>query len=128
MTYLIDSHALIWWWNEDDKLSRAARDAMADRSNALFVSAASAWEIATKVRAGRLPSMARHLASFDANVRADGFGHLVVRQDHGVHGGLLPGEHADPFDRLIAAQALIEGLVVITRDKQISRFGCRTLW
>lgn len=61
MKLLADAHALIWWWDKDNKLSAAARAAMADRANMIFVSAATGWEIATKVRAGRLPSMQRHI-------------------------------------------------------------------
>ena len=128
MRGLIDTHALIWWWNEDSALSAAARAVISESANVLFVSAASAWEIATKFRSGRLPSMARHIGIFDANVREDGFRHLDVRYDHGVRGGQLEGEHRDPFDRLIAAQALVEDLVVITRDRAFSDFGCKVIW
>lgn len=128
MRCLVDTHALIWWWNADSRLSPTARETMASRANSIFVSAATAWEIATKVRAGRLPSMADRVLLYDQDVTEDGFQHLDVRHDHGVRGGLLEGEHRDPFDRLIAAQALIENMTVITRDPEIGRFGCKVLW
>jgi len=128
MRLLIDTHALIWWWDEDRKLSPTAQGELTDRRNVVFVSAASGWEMATKVRAGRLPSMAPRIAHFDQSVRGDGFEHLDVRYDHGVKGGLLPGVHRDPFDRLLAAQALIDGLTVVTCDRQLAAFGCKVLW
>ena len=128
MRCLIDTHALIWWWDKSERLPAPVRDVIADRRNDIFVSAATAWEIATKVRAGRLPSMADHVANFDRDVRADGFQHLDVRYPHGLSGGMLDGDHRDPFDRLIAAQALAEDLIVITRDREIAAFGCRTIW
>ncbi|UIJ44634.1 type II toxin-antitoxin system VapC family toxin [Sphingomonas cannabina] len=128
MKCLLDSHTLIWWWNADPALSPAARAIMADRTNTIFVSAATAWELATKFRSGRLPSVGRRLDAFDAVIRDDGFHHLDVRHEHGLRGGLLESEHRDPFDRLLAAQALIEGLTVLTRDRAFVGFGCETLW
>jgi PIN domain nuclease of toxin-antitoxin system len=128
MRCLVDTHALIWWWNEDARLSAAAREAMSARRNTIFVSAATAWEIATKVRAGRLPSMEERMSFYDNDVIEDGFQHLDIRAEHGVRGGLLEGDHRDPFDRLIAAQALIEDMTVVTRDPEIGRFGCKVLW
>jgi PIN domain nuclease of toxin-antitoxin system len=126
--YLLDTHGLIWWWEEDPKLSGRARSVIADRRHQIFVSVVSAWEIATKVRAEKLPAMRRYVTSYDAEITAAGFNHLNVRQDHGIMGGLLKGEHRDPFDRLLAAQALIEGLTVITRDCAFATFGCEVLW
>lgn len=128
MRFLADSHTLIWWWDQDERLSKAALSVMMERSNTVFISAASGWELATKVRSGRLPSMVDRIANYDANVIADGFQHLAVQHQHGVKGGLLDGDHRDPFDRLIAAQALIEDLTVITRDREIAAFGCKVLW
>ncbi len=128
MNYLVDTHALIWWWDESDKLSDRVRTVMADRRNTVFVSAAAAWEIGTKVRLGRLPSMAARLGSFETDVIDDGFRHLPIMPGHGLGGGMLKGQHGDPFDRLIAAQALAEDLTVITRDPEIAAFGCETLW
>jgi PIN domain nuclease of toxin-antitoxin system len=128
MRYLLDTHALIWWWDGGAKLPAGARAIVADPENSIFVSAASAWEIATKVRAGRLPAMEPRIARYDESVSEDGFRHLDVRYEHGIRGGLLEGDHRDPFDRLIAAQALIEGLTVITRDRVFAAFGCTVTW
>ena len=130
MAFLLDTHTLIWWWDDNARLPGPIRSMMTDPANDIFVSAAVGWEMATKVRVGKLPDMAEAVAdvNFDRWVIEDGFRHLDVRQDHGVRAGLLPGEHRDPFDRMIAAQALIEGLTVITRDPSLAAFGCDVIW
>lgn len=128
MRLLLDTHALLWWWNDAPQLPEAARSAMADPANTVFVSAASGWEIATKVRKKQLPEFAGNLAAFVEDVVRDGFIPLDVTARHGVHGGSLTGAHKDPFDRLIAAQALLEDMTVVTCDAQIAAFGCETLW
>lgn len=126
--YLLDTHALVWWWLDDPALSRNARAALEATSNRILVSAVSAIEIALKVRMDKLPAMKVPLGRFDTAVMGDGFSHIAVDHRHAIRAGLLEGEHRDPFDRLIAAQALIEDLVVVTRDPAIAGFGCRTLW
>lgn len=128
MRLLLDTHALLWWWYQAPQLGEAARTEMANRENEVFVSAASAWEIATKVRKGQLPQFAGGLAAFTQDVVRDGFKILSVDARHGITGGSLEGRHKDPFDRLLAAQALLEDLVVITRDPEIAAFGCKVLW
>ena len=128
MRLLLDTHALIWWWKDDPILPADARAAMTDPANHVFVSAATGWEMATKVRKGQLPEMRDRLPVFDHDVVQDGFRHIAVTSAHGVRGGSLAGSHKDPFDRLIAAQALIEDLTVITRDREIAAFGCKVLW
>lgn len=130
MAFLLDTHALIWWWTDNPKLPAAVREVMCDPAHAIHVSAATGWEIATKVRSGRMPELKNAVAdtNFGEWVTSDGFRHLDVRHDHSVRAGLMPGDHRDPFDRLIAAQALIEHLTVLTCDAAIAGFGCRTDW
>ncbi|WP_156680236.1 type II toxin-antitoxin system VapC family toxin [Sphingomonas profundi] len=128
MSYLLDTHALIWWWLGDPALSIAARDLMVDRANRIFVSPVTAVEIAIKVRSGKLAGMSEPLAAFGEGLAADGFRTLDIRYDHARRAGLMAGEHRDPFDRLLAAQALTEGLTIITRDTAIARFGCEVIW
>lgn len=128
MRLLLDTHALIWWWIADNALPERARAAIADPDAEVFVSAATGWEIATKVRKGQLPQMRRRVPTFCEDVVADHFRHLHVRAEHGVRGGSLVGDHKDPFDRLIAAQALIEELTVVTGDREFAKFGCKVLW
>jgi PIN domain nuclease of toxin-antitoxin system len=126
--FLIDTHTLIWWWLEAPALSARARAAMVDPDNEVFVSAVSIIEIAIKVRRGRLSALAEPLANVDRDFTRYGFAHLPVNHLHAREAGLLKGDHRDPFDRLIAAQALTENLVVITRDSELGAFGCRTIW
>lgn len=125
---LLDTHALIWWWDDDPQLSPAARSAIIDPQTDIFVSPVCGIEIAIKLRRGNLANLRQPLIEFDEAFAEDDFFHLPVTFLHARDAGLLPGEHKDPFDRLIAAQALTEGLTVITRDREIARFGCRTLW
>lgn len=128
MRLLLDTHAGIWWWTDDRRLSTIVRSVIGDPANDVFVSSVTGLEIATKVRIGKLPSMAEHVNRYDRLVLDWGFIHLAVEQRHAVAAGLLAGEHRDPFDRLIAAQALGEGLTVVTRDRAIGSFGCAVLW
>jgi PIN domain nuclease of toxin-antitoxin system len=128
MRLLLDTHTLIWWWKDDPILSSDIRAVLDAGDSTVFVSAASAWELATKVRKGRLLELKDRLPGFRSHVEDDGFHLLEIRAEHGVHGGLLEGTHKDPFDRLLAAQALMEGMTVVTCDRQIATFGCEVLW
>lgn len=128
MRLLLDTHALIWWWTNDPHLPRTARTVMTSPEHEVFVSAATGWEIATKIRKGQLTELRSSLPTFSEDVLRDGFRHLPVMANHGVHGGSLPGPHKDPFDRVIAAQAMIEDCTVITCDPEIAAFGCKVLW
>lgn len=128
MAYLLDTHTLVWWWLADPKLSDAARAIVSDRSQQVMVSAATAYEIANKVRLGKWPAVRSILDAYDSAVSQDGFVGLPVNSRHAQRAGLLGGEHRDPFDRLIAAQALLDDLTVVTRDPEIAAFGCKVLW
>lgn len=101
---------------------------MANRDNQIFVSPVSAMEVAMKVARGQLKEMAEPLDNFAEDVAADGFSHLPITYVHARAAGLLSGRHGDPFDRLLAAQCLVEELIFITRDREMAEFGCRTLW
>lgn len=128
MRALLDTHALLWWLAGDLRLPLAARAVVDDQSNRMLVSAATAWEITTKHRIGKLP----HAASIAANVLAavvrHGFVPLGISMAHAQLAGSLPGIHRDPFDRMLAAQAEIEGLPVISSDRVFDRYGVRRLW
>lgn len=128
MRLLLDTHTLIWWWNSPGKLSSDVRDALRETAHEIFVSAVTGWEIANKVRIGKLPEMAEHIPHYSEHIPEDGFTHLPLDDRHSVRGGLMSGEHRDPFDRLLAAQALAEDLVIVTRDPVFAAFGCKTLW
>lgn len=126
--YLFDTHALVWWWTGDAALPANAESVISDTGNGIYVSAASAWEIATKCRVGKWLEAAPVLENFDELLTADGFFDLAVSVDHGLLAGSIIGDHRDPFDRMIAAQAISEGLVVITRDPALAALGCKTFW
>lgn len=128
MSYLLDTHALLWWLTDDTQLSVPARAAMANEANTIFVSAASAWEIATKARLGKLDSLPDATIRYNELIAADGFTPLPINPQHGMRAGSYPAPHRDPFDRLLAAQSEIEQLVLITRDPAFVHFNCRTLW
>jgi PIN domain nuclease of toxin-antitoxin system len=125
---LVDSHALLWWYLEDRRLSQAAQAALLDRGNEILVSPVSAWEIATKHRLGKLPKATPLIADFGALLDADGFRRLPVSEAHALRAGGYQQPHGDPFDRLLAAQCEIEGLTLVTRDPAFTAFHCPTLW
>jgi PIN domain nuclease of toxin-antitoxin system len=112
----------------DRRLSPAARAAVGSESAEVFVSAASAWELAVKVRLGKLPEAARLTHRLSESIAAQSFKPLAVSIEHGRLGGLLPGRHRDPFDRLLAAQALLEDLPLVTNDPAFAPFGVNVVW
>jgi len=128
MKLLLDTHALLWWLADDARLSERARTAIADPACTVYTSPASAWEIATKHRIGRLPEARELLADLPAMLSRAGFDELPITTKHAVLAGTLAGAHRDPFDRMLAAQALCEGLEVVTLDEAIGALGARCLW
>ena len=125
---LLDTHALLWWFVDDPALSVRARVAITDEDNEVFVSAATAWEIATKHRLGKLPEAAGAVKRFDGLVAADRFLHMPIDRRHGLRAGAYDVAHRDPFDRMLAAQAELERLTLVTADPAFARFPVTTLW
>ena len=128
MRLLIDTHVLVWLVAGPSRLSRRVRDLLGDEDNLIPVSAVSAWEIANKVRLGKMIFPASFLDTFDLHVRALGFEQLAVDSRHAVTGARLPGPHRDPFDRLLAGQSVVEGAGLITRDNQMPSLGVSVIW
>lgn len=128
MRYLADTHALLWWMNDDPHLSRAARVAIAGEENHVFVSAASAWEITTKHRLGKLLDATLIGADVEAAVRRERFIPLPITMPHAELSGRLEGQHRDPFDRMLIAQALLEGLTLVSNETAFDAFGVARLW
>ncbi len=128
MRALLDTHALLWWLSDDSALSRASRKIIADTKNTLVVSAASAWEIATKVRLGKLPTAASLAADFTGNLDRERFQLLSISVEHALRAGLLPGSHRDPFDRMLIAQAQAENLPIVSKEKLFDAYGLRRIW
>lgn len=128
MKLLLDTHALLWWWTDDPQLSATARALIADERNDVLVSAASAWEIATKHRLGKLPDAGDAIPRFNELVAADGFQHLPVNYLHSLRAGTYAVEYRDPFDRVLAAQSELESASLVTRDPAFAAFGTRVVW
>lgn len=128
MRLLLDTHAFLWRVTDDERLSPAARQAVADPDNEVFVSAASAWEIATKQRLGKLEGVLHIGARYGELVAADGFQHLSVDHRHALRAGSYAQEHRDPFDRMLAAQGELERMPLVTRDPAFTLFGTQTFW
>jgi len=128
MRVLLDTHALLWWLSDDTALTRSARKTIADTRNTPIVSAASAWEIATKVRLGRLPTANDLAADFSGHLGRDGFELLTISAEHSIRAGLLPGPHKDPFDRMLIAQAQAENMPIISNETVFESYGVRRIW
>lgn len=128
MQVLLDTHALLWWLSGDNALSAPAKLAIAAESNGVFVSAASAWEIATKHRIGKLPGVAAIIDDLEAIIVSQGFHDLPVSVRHGQAAGALPGPHRDPFDRMLVAQAMLDNLVLVSNERIFDAFGVQRLW
>ena len=123
MRLLLDAHPLLWWLANSPSLSEVARGLIADATSTVFVSAATVWEIAIKQNLGKLqaPSDIEH------QMESHQFVPLPITVGHALAAGFLPRHHDDPFDRMIVAQAAIEGLTIVTRDPRISQYDVPTL-
>ena len=122
MRLLLDTHALLWWL-ADEGLTTPAQNAIADPGNLVLVSAATAWEIYIKKALGKLAAP----DDLERQVQAGGFSPLPISIAHGVAAGQLPRHHEDPFDRMLIAQALADGLTIVTRDKRFDAYGVALL-
>jgi PIN domain nuclease of toxin-antitoxin system len=125
---LLDTHAFLWWIAGDPALSRPARAAIGDDSNTVFVSAASAWEITTKFRIGKLPGVAAIAEDLAAVLDTQGFIPLPISFVHGQAAGALPGPLKDLFDRMLIAQAMLDRMVLISNEHGFGTYGVRRLW
>ncbi len=128
MRVLLDTHALIWWVAGDKSLSVRARRAIGDEDNEIFVSAASAWEVATKYRIGKLPGAGPLAVDFAREIRQQRFVAMPISLEHAQVAGALPGEHKDPFDRMLIAQAQEEKMALVSNDRVFDAFGVKRVW
>lgn len=128
MRLLLDIHAFLWWLVDAPFLSRKAYAAIEDAGNSVFISAATAWEIVTKHRIGRLPDVAFMAADVGRSIAAEGFLEMPVTVAHGQLAGSLPGPHKDPFDRMLMAQSLAEHLVLVSNETLFDAYGVDRLW
>ncbi|RMD62501.1 type II toxin-antitoxin system VapC family toxin [Candidatus Parcubacteria bacterium] len=125
MNLLLDTHALLWWLADDERLSERAREVIANPANLVFVSAVSGWEISIKHALGRLEIDFPLLRN---EVENNGFEQLNITFEHGLAAGALPPHHRDPFDRMLVAQARCEGLILVSSDRCIAAYDVETVW
>jgi len=118
MKLLLDTHTLLWWLDDNPKLSAEAREAIGNSENEVYISAVTAWEIIIKKRLGKLRAPAR----LDREITAHRFEPLSITLAHALALDRLPDHHEDPFDRMLIVQAMLEGLMLITRDINIRKY------
>jgi PIN domain nuclease of toxin-antitoxin system len=128
MRVLLDTCTLIWATLSPSALSSEAQKVIADEGNTILVSAASAWEIATKVRLGKLPGAEKLESNYLEVMEAAGYNLLAIDTESALRAGRLVAEHLDPFDRMIAAQALGLDIPVLSPDAVFEQFGVRRMW
>ena len=128
MKVLIDTHTFLWWCMDDEQLSSHAREIIADGRNEIYLSAASAWEIAIKAAKGRLTLPEKPAAYVSSRISQHRFLSLPIQMSHALHVYNLPLHHADPFDRLLIAQSQLETLPLVTKDENIQRYDLETIW
>ena len=128
MTLLLDTCVLLWAWAEPEKLGGRLRGLLEDPHNQVWVSAASAWEIATRHRIGKFPAGGAIIVEWDDRIARDGFRELEVSCAHALRAASLPGTHRDSFDRMLAAQGIMENIRVATPDPAIAALGADTIW
>ena len=124
---LLDTHAFLWWLGGNPRMSGSARRAI-DDADTVFVSAASAWEITTKHRIGKLPQAEAVALDVTGCIAAQGFEELAITVDDAERAGRLPGLHRDPFDRVLIAQALVRDLALVSVDRTFDGYGVRRVW
>ncbi len=128
MNVLLDSNAFLWWTMGSRKLPHSVKMLLEDPASQIFVSAASAWEISTKARIGKLPEAAWMTGQFTRIVLMMGFRALPISVEHADLAGSLPGNHRDPFDRVLAAQSRLENLPIATNDAELKSLGVNAVW
>lgn len=128
MRLLLDTSTLLWFWLGGRPIGEPALSLMKDRRTEIYVSALSAMEIANKHRIGKLPGVEKIIAGFDDALLADGFVALPLTTAHALLAGTIPAEPRDPFDRMLAGQAIVEGLTIVSPDAAFDALGARRLW
>lgn len=123
MKLLLDTHVVLWWQRDDRRLGREARSAIAT-ADIVWVSAVSGWEVAIKAARGRL----RLIEPFSVLIAADDFTELAVRLPHAAQLERLPPHHADPFDRMLVAQAMTEHATIVSHDRALAPYGVPMIW
>jgi len=126
--YLLDTHTFLWWISDNPALSQKAREIISDSANDIYLGAGSVWELAIKTRAGKL-ALDGELESFvGKHLQSNSFQMLPITLPHAAKVQKLPNKHRDPFDQMLAAQSLVEGMPLISKDQIIAGFGAEVVW
>ena len=128
MRVLLDTHAFLWWVEDSPHLSATAHRVIEDEANDIIVSAASAWEIATKYRLGKLPEAEAVATDIAGCITNEGFEALAISVSDAERAGRLPGIHRDPFDRILIAQALGHDMAIVSVDAEFDGYGVNRVW
>ena len=127
MKLLLDTHILLWWVEDNQRLPVRLQKKIASHEGEIFVSAATGWEVVMKAKLGKLPIPPETVPLLRKLITASGFLELAITLDHALLAGNLPIEHKDPFDRVIIAQAMLEGLTIVSIDKALPRYRVSVL-
>lgn len=128
MRFLLDTHTLLWVSAAPEFLSKQVNELLSQSDHDFFVSAVTSFELATKHRLGKLPQAEKLLEAFEHGVECAGFRLLPISSLHGRTAGSFPQPHKDPFDRILAAQSLLEQMTLLSADPQLDAFGVVRLW
>lgn len=128
VTLLLDTHVFVWWLHGDERLRPRIRDVIEQNRGDTYVSAISAYEMAQKYRLGKWPEVAPFMEGFERLAAAANLSILNIAPLHAIRAGLIPGKHRDPFDRMLVAQATIEGLRIVSSDRGLKLLGVEPLW
>ncbi len=128
MRLLLDTHTFLWWLDGDRRLSPSARRHIADERHVILISAVSAWEITTKARLGKLPGALDVASDVAGAAASQGFSALDISILHAQRAGRLPGDHRDPFDRMLIAQAHLEDVPIVSNETVFDAYGVNRIW
>ena len=127
MNILLDTHAVIWFFENNKRLSQTAIDVVYDLENMIYVSVASVWEVAIKLSTGKL-EFSGGIDNFIETIYKNEFDLLDIRPNHIKASARLPFIHRDPFDRMLIAQSVAEGMAIVTADEHILKYDISTIW
>lgn len=128
VTLLLDTHVFFWWLKGDARLEPRVREIVERNEGETYVSAISAYEMSQKFRLGKWPEVGSYLEGFERWAAATNISMLNVTPRHAIRAGLLPATHRDPFDRMLVAQAMVEGLALVTKDRWLAAMGAEVVW
>ena len=128
MKYLLDTHSFLWFVLDDKRISTKAKSIIKDRQNEIFFSAASAWEMAIKIKLNRIKIKGELESFISEQLVTNSFIPLSITISHSLYTERLPQFHKDPFDRMIIAQSIVENLQLISKDKDVKKYKIATVW